>query len=138
MNWKYYIPHSWNSPRAVWEDVWLLPCDPDYKGESIWLTVDALGDASDPTHGSERPEFQKEALEKLGQNDYWIEAGDMIVRARDFSKEELLEWVKTWLRETGFKVTALVEASIEEFAETNEQAKMIMSLRKRALPENCI
>jgi hypothetical protein len=130
MNWKYYIPHVWDAPRTVWGDVWLLPCDPNYKGESIWLTVDALGDVSEPTHGSERAEFQKQALERLGQSDYWIEAGDMIVRAKDFSKEELLEWVKTWLTATGFKVTALVEAPMEEFAETNQQARIISSLGK--------
>jgi hypothetical protein len=130
MNWKYHIPHVWDSQRAVWEDVWLLPEGPSYDGGSIWLTVDALGDASDPTHGSQRAEFQKEALKKLGHKDYWIEVGEMIVRAKDFSKEELLDWVKIWLIETGFEVTALVEAPPEDFAETNDHARVIMSLGK--------
>jgi hypothetical protein len=132
MNWKYYIPHIWDSPRTVWEDVWLLPDDLTYSDQSLWLTVDALGDASDPSHGDEREEFQREALEKLGDQDYWIEAGEMIVRTRDFTKEELLEYVSIWLRETGLPVTALVEAPREDFAETNEHARIIMSLCKES------
>jgi len=65
MKWKYHIPHIWDSPREVWEDIWLLPDDPNYKrGESIWLTIDAFGEASDPSHGSDRAEFQKKSTEK--------------------------------------------------------------------------
>lgn len=131
MNWKYHIPHTWESPRGVWEDVWLLPDDPNYKGESIWLTIDAFGDVSDPDYGSERADFQKEALKRLGDKQYWIGSGEMIVRATDFTKDELLHWVKVWLEETGFIVSSLREAPIEEFADTNEQARIIMTLHDK-------
>lgn len=94
MNWKYHIPHVWDSPRVVWEDIWLLPDDPNYEGESIWLTVDALGDTASPTQDPKRAEFQKEALKKLGDRQYWIDSANMIVRAKDFTKAELLRWVK--------------------------------------------
>ena len=50
MNWKYYCPRTWDEPRQVWEDVYLLPDDPSYKGEAIHLTVDAFGDAQNPAH----------------------------------------------------------------------------------------
>ena len=132
MKWKYHIPHEWDTPRTVGEDVWLLPDDPDYKGNSIWLTIDALGDSSDPSHGSEREEFQKEALEKLGNKEFWIDNADMIIRVRDFNKEELLVWVKVWLTENGFTVSDLIEAPFKEFAETNDHAKLIEQLKHNA------
>jgi hypothetical protein len=128
MRWKYHMPHQWLTPRTVWEDVYLLPDHPDYSGESFWLTVDALGDASDPTHGSERAAFQKEALEKMGDADFWIDGADMIVRARDFTKAELLDWVKIWLEQQGLPVAELVEAPLPDFAESNEHVKLISAL----------
>ncbi|GAC1463068.1 MAG: hypothetical protein NVS2B14_10990 [Chamaesiphon sp.] len=125
MNWKYHIPHLWNAPREVWEDVYLLPDNPNYQEESIWLTIDALGDVSEPTHGSERAEFQEFAFSKLGDKSFWINGSDMIVRARDFNKEKLLDWVKVWLRETGFPVSELIETSFDEFASTNDHAMTV-------------
>ncbi len=43
MKWKYFIPHTWDSPtsRQTWAEVWLLPDDPNYRGDSVWLTIDA-------------------------------------------------------------------------------------------------
>src|SRR5690349_987394 len=74
MKWKYHIPHKWESAeiRHVWEDVWLMPADPEYSGKSLWITVDALGDADNPEHGSERAAFQVKALAMLGDNDTWV------------------------------------------------------------------
>jgi hypothetical protein len=128
MNWKYHIPHVWNTTRTVWEDVYLLPDLPDHESESIWLTIDALGDAADPAHGSDREEFQREALEKLGDKEDWVGGADMIIRARDFSKEELLQWVKVWLRESGFPVASLEEAPFSDFAGTNQHANILDTL----------
>jgi hypothetical protein len=129
MNWKYHIPHVWDTPRAVWEDVYLRPDVPDSDEQSVWLTIDALGDASDPNHGSDRAEFQKEALAKLGENAYWTDGADMIVRVRDFSKEEFLSWVKVWLEHNGLPVTDLVEAPFTEFAGTNPHAELLDAIR---------
>jgi hypothetical protein len=120
MKWKYYIPHQWTQPRTVWEDIWLLPANPGYAGQSIWLTIDALGDMIHPE--SDRAEFQEKALAKLGDKDFWIEAADMIVRAEDFDKEEFLGWVHIWLKETGFEVAELIECPITDFTGTNNHA----------------
>ena len=128
MKWKYHLPHEWDRPRAVWEDVYLKPDVLDYEGPSLWLTVDALGDASDPSHGSDRAEFIREALEKLGDNDHFIDGADMIVRARDFTREELLGWVTVWLEHEGFSVSRLVPAELGEFAGTNEHAQTVAQL----------
>jgi hypothetical protein len=115
MRWKYYIPHLWEAERQVWEDVYLLPANDAYDKPALWLTIDGLGDAAKPEHGSERPEFQADALRKLGDLPYFIDGTDMVVRMDDFSMTELLDWVRVWLRENGLPVTALVEGSVEEF-----------------------
>jgi hypothetical protein len=125
MNWKYYVPHVWDTPRTVWEDIYLLPDVPDPEPKSIWLTVDALGDIADPAHDSDREEFQRTALAKLGDREYWIEGAEMIVRARDFSQEELLGWVRIWLAEQGLPVADLVEAPLEAFVGTNEHPVLL-------------
>jgi len=47
MNWRYCFPHVWETPRTTWEDVYLLPDDPDFQGPGIHLRVVALGDPED-------------------------------------------------------------------------------------------
>ena len=138
MRWKYYIPHTWDPPslRVPWAEIWLLPDDPNYKGKSIWLTIDALGDPSDPTHGSERAEFQRDALKKLGSKDLWIDGSDMIVRVRDFNKKEFLNFVKVWLNEVGLSVTELREAPFEDFKGTNQMAEIAEILIEKYLDGN--
>ncbi len=120
MNWKYFFAHEWLESRNVWEDVYLMPEIPNYQGRSLWVTIDALGDPSDPTHGTDRREFVEEALPKLSDAEYCIEGHKMIVRARAFTKEELLDWVRIWLRESGFGVDELIEGTAKEFDGTNE------------------
>ncbi len=130
MNWRYHIPSIWHSPRQVWEDIFLLPDAPDYEGDSIWLTIDALGDPDNPAHGSDRAEFIVEALVKLGNNPFWIDGTDMIVRAVDFDKAELLAWVKIWLTETGLLVDHLIETPLEPFVGTNPMATTLKTLQE--------
>jgi len=131
MNWKYHIPHTWDPPtqRMGWAEVWLLPNDPSYKGGSIWLTIDALAGGPDDM---EPGEFRKEALQKLGDRDFWIKDGDMIVRVEDFNREEFLQWVKVWIENRGLQFSGLVEAPFEDFAGTNKMARVIGPLRKSA------
>jgi hypothetical protein len=133
MKWLYFIPHVWDGPdaRATWEDVYLKPLGPDYRGESLWLTVDALGDETIVEHGADRQEFREEALRKLGSMDHWIGDGDMIVRAVDFTRDELLGWVKIWLEHHEFAVTELVEGSRAAFAGTNDHARAIEAAMDR-------
>src|SRR5215831_9116750 len=126
MNWKYYIPHAWKAgERVPWAEVWLLPLEKEFSRSSICLTIDALGDSNDPTHGSERAEFQKEALRKLGDKSIWIAAGEMIVRCRDFDSGEFLDFVEAWLRHHDSRFGTLTEGTFEEFSGTSRDAKLI-------------
>lgn len=115
----------------MWEDVLLLPQDPAYDGEAVQLTVDAFGDVGDPTHGGERAEFQKKALQKLGDRECWIESSDMIVRATDFNKQELIQWVHRWFSETGLPQIELATAPIEEFKGRYPYADLLITLQKK-------
>ncbi len=130
MDWKYHMPHVWRTPRVEWEDVWLMPAKPGYTGPSVWLTVDALGDPTDTTRSPEKAELYEEALRKLGDLDYHIKDADMIVRAKDFSKSELLDWIRICLKAKGFEVDRLIEGTREEFYGTNQQADMIAEITR--------
>jgi len=115
---KYYIPAEWNpDERHTWEDVWVMPDDENYEGESIWLTVDSLTSAAEYLQEEERPVPQVE----IGQ--FSIDSADILVGAKDFSKEELLHWVEVWLKESGFSVSELIEATFEDLKNTNDEAR---------------
>ena len=131
MKWRYYFVHRWDRPRLVWEDIYLAPDMPGYDGPSIWLTIDALGDEQDPSHGSDRAEAKALFLSKLGDQDYHIDGTDMIVRARDFDRAELLRWVRIWLNESGLQVTQLVRGTLEDFAGSNDHAEIVAQLKAR-------
>jgi hypothetical protein len=139
MKWRYHIPHTWEPPsqRMGWADVWLLPDDPGYHGESIWLTIDALGGGADDM---DRGEFREEALNKLGDFDFWIRTSDdtstlkdcdMIVRAEDFDRAEFLGWVQKWIETQGLKFSGLVEAGFKEFENSNEMARTVKAIKER-------
>ncbi|MGO9569300.1 MAG: hypothetical protein ACLP5H_17325 [Desulfomonilaceae bacterium] len=124
MKWKYYIPHVWDKPRQSWEDFYLLPCDPSYRGDSIWLTIDALGDGQSRGAMFQGEDFKR--LEKeLEGRDYIINGTDMVVKGWAFTKHEFLKWVKVWLEENGFDVDELVEAPLEDFEGTNQHARTV-------------
>jgi hypothetical protein len=128
MNWKYHIPHVWDDERSPWEDFYLLPCDPNYSGESIWLTINVLGD------GSEKGCFRGKEFERfvaLMEGKEYISYGEanMAVRGMAFTKEEFLKWVKVWLTDKGFEVDELTEAPIEDFAGTNQHACVVAECR---------
>ncbi len=130
INWKYYIPHTWeDNEKFRWADIWLLPDKSDYKGDSLWLTIDALGNSSD-IYNEEQKEYREEMLQKLGDRDFYCddEKLDMIVRADNFTKEEFLKWVKVCITHKGFPCKDLVESTFEDFKDTNEQAKVIYNI----------
>lgn len=133
MDWKYYIPHSWDHQRQVWEDVYLLPIDGRYDGKAIWLTIDALGNAEEAGHDSGQAAIRSEALRKLGNCQYHIDGTDMLIRAEDFSKEEFLDWVRVWLRENGLPVTGLTEGSAEEFQGKAFHADLVSQFKDHGL-----
>jgi len=139
MKWKYHIPHAWDPPsqRMGWADVWLLPEDPTYDGESVWLTIDALsGGADDMNPG----EFRHEALLKLGDRDFWIRTGDesstvkdcdMIVRAEDFDQTEFLSWVQKWIEAQGWPFSGLVAGGFKEYENSNGMARTVKAIKDR-------
>ena len=119
MIWKYYIPAVWESERAVWEDVFLLPNDPEYDGQALWLTIDALG----YYEGTERAEAEAQLDHQL----YAIDGTDMVVRAESFSKRELLDWVSLWFEENDVEFSGLKEGSIKEFRGRIEQYEALQA-----------
>lgn len=129
MDWKYYIPHVWDSPddRHVWEDVWLRPVDPAYLKEfpdkSIWLTVDAnWEDIPDDI------EFDEEGFEFSYCGSRAVP--DMCVDVDDFNMEELLAYTRHWiLREFG-ECGELIESPREDFHGTNADAEAIENAHK--------
>lgn len=127
MNWKYYIPHEWESDRCAWEDIWLMPSIHAVSSQSYWLTIDAASYIDDE---------QKQAL---GSSPYLINGDDMVVNADNFSKDELLEYARIWLSEKGFTDVQLIEGTYEEFQGSNEDAKAIEIAKKRLneLDKNC-
>jgi hypothetical protein len=117
MKWKYYIPAEWNpNDRHTWEDVWLLPHDENYHGESVWLTVDSLTSAA---------EYLPEQTTQVEAGSFRIDGEDMVVGINDFSKDELLHWVEVWLSESGFSAPELLEASFEDFRNTNDDSRAL-------------
>jgi DNA-binding transcriptional regulator YiaG len=116
MKWKYYIPHVWDDERYSWEDFWLRPCDPDFSGKNIILTIETLGDGS--WRDWLRREDYEDRLRQIQDKEYDISGDDMIVRGVAFSKEEFLKWVKIWLSDNDFDVDELVEAPFEDFKTT--------------------
>ncbi len=129
MNWKYFFAHKWSCERHTWEDIWLLPDDLKYKGDSIWLTISAIGYI---TPEMADWDYTQKVLEEMGNNLFLIDQKDnteMIVNVLDFTKEELLIWVKVWLKEMGFVVMDLIEGTREEFNGRNQQSRTLNILR---------
>jgi hypothetical protein len=134
MNWLYHIPHVWKSPldRALWEDVYLMLSGPLEKAEkrsSVWLTVDALGEAN--ADDAFMKEWFEEKNRLLGDRDFVIDKKkcDMVVRATDFNKEELLHWARIFVKEVfADPWPVLFEAPFEAFAGTNRHAQTISGI----------
>lgn len=133
MNWKYYIPSEWKpDERQTWEDVWLLPDDKTYHGASIWLTIDGL------TSAVEYLSEEQMRSPEVPAGGFHIDGTDMIVGVEDFSREEILNWTKVWLSESGFSVTELLEGTFEDFEDTNDEARAIAQAKDKLEKDNAI
>jgi len=133
MKWKYYIPAEWKpDERQTWEDVWLLPDDKTYHGGSIWLTIDSLTSAVEYLS-----EEQMRSL-KVPAGGFHIDGTDMIVGVKDFTREEILNWTKVWLGESGFSVTELFEGTFEDFEGTNDEARAIAQAKEKLEKDDAI
>lgn len=122
MIWKYHLPHARKHYRTC-EDIWLLPDDPTYTGDSIWLTVKSLAFLMDQCERQEDFDSFQEALLRLSDRDYLIEGGEVVVKAWHFEKAEMLRWARTWLKDKGLEAEQLIEAHFQDFAGTNKQAR---------------
>jgi hypothetical protein len=136
MNWKYYIMHSFKDDwRMKWAELYIIPDDPSYNGEALWVTIDCIGES--PRHkGEDEVKFHKEAKKLLGDADYRVceedEMGDsdMLINAEDFSKDEFLEYVKIWIKKNGFQITDLISAPVEDFSGRGDNADAINEIIK--------
>ena len=130
-DWKYYIPHVWDTDTTCWEDVYLLPDIPLPSAEeirSIWLTIDSLAFYDqDPCITGDRN--RAEVLRLLGEADFLIEGNDMVVRDEVMTKERVVHWARLFLEHSGFPVAAMREAQHDEFSDTNEHATIVAALK---------
>ena len=134
MTWKYRLLHTWPEERTPWAEAFVRPDDPAYQGQSLWVTIDCLGDPSPEVAEASRPE---ELRVWVGDRAYRVadngEMGDsdLVVNARDFTQAEFVEWIKVWLHAKGLSVTNLVAAPLEEFAGTHPHADLLAHLTQR-------
>lgn len=134
MRWKYWIHHTWPEERTGWAEAFVRPDDPTYAGQSLWVTIDCLGEPPDENPKSTLSERYEDLRTWLGDHPYRVtESGemgdaDLVVNALDFTKAEFLEWVKVWLRAKGLPATELVPALLEEFAGTHPHADLLAHL----------
>lgn len=123
MKWHYLIPHEWPAgDRTPWAEIWLLPSDNRFEGRSAAITIDAIGDPEDPSHGDDRKAFQVDARKKLAGKPYYINGQEMIVDVRDFNRSEFLEWVKIWVATIQAGPVELERGHLKEFLGTNSDA----------------
>jgi hypothetical protein len=128
MNWRFFFAHDWTEDRSSWENVYLLPDDPNHQRDSFCVTVDAIGPGGNACYSAEE---NAAACERLRDGPYHIDGQKMIVRGEDYSKEELLAWVRLWLEAAGFSVGQLVEGSYEEFRGTNWHSRLVEGAGQR-------
>lgn len=94
----------------VLEDLYLLPEDGRSGGRSYWVTVEGLQSFTGGT--------RDEKLERLAGKEFDIsETMDMLVNREDFSRTELLGWVRAFIQDRfGDPHPELVEAGRDEVA----------------------
>jgi predicted protein tyrosine phosphatase len=130
MLWKYCLPESWNSheERIALEDVFLMKMESGGEGESFWVTLEGLQSKTGGT--------REEKLRRLGEREYVIDDGlDMLVGREDFNRDELLFWVKEFIRvKLGDAEPDLREADPSEFEATRPLARAVSSPVPRARP----
>ena len=138
MNWLYYIMHEWEEKYTTWEEAFVLPDSPDYKGDALWVTVDSLG--STGAH----PHIMQEIEQELNEKDVWFrtnESGledcdsDVIINVSKFSREQFIDALRGFLLAQGLSVGELVEGKLTDFAGRHPHADLLMELTKESPEE---
>jgi len=133
MRWLYYIPHLWpHAQRMFWADVMIIPDDPNYGGQSLWITVDAISNAEN--FGDEEwRDWHRERVEHMGDADFYMDAEkmDLAVRATDMNEAECLDWIARWMSSAGFRFTGFSKATLDEFAGRSQMADTIRAIQNR-------
>ena len=110
MRWKFCLPPVGigRDDRIALEDLYLVPEDGSSRGQSYWITVEGLQSFTGGT--------RDEKLERLGGKEFHIsDTMDMLVHQDDFSRAELLEWARVFIRNRfGDPHPELVEADGDE------------------------
>jgi hypothetical protein len=130
MNWKYWIMHKWTDERFRWGEAFILPDDPEYDGDALWITIDCIGTPEDHI-SHEEIVWYEEAKTMLGNSPYYLCASDelgdtdLLVNAKDFTKDDFLNWILIWLQEQGIKADNLIGAPLDDFLGRHEHADFL-------------
>jgi hypothetical protein len=128
MHWKYWIPHAWDPPesRLAWADVLILPDDPGYTGDALFITVDAVLNTEAYT-ASGWPKWRHRKIARLGDNDFFMDRDlmDLAIRAHDFTRDECLDWVARWLQHEGMAFSGFVPAGLDAFKDRSEMGAIV-------------
>ncbi len=143
-NWKYCLCHEWLQERVTWEDFLVLPDDPDKDEQALWLTFSTLGDGPESPLDPDSIAFYERCFKLLDGRKYWVRTpeepplgdADLLINGLDFSKEELVEWIRVWLNENGLSVDDLIEAPLSEFRNRSSHADALLGLQEAFPPED--
>lgn len=115
--WIYFIPHPLQRNNTTSEDIYLL--NREDKKLTFWLTVTGLGFFGPEKEGMYQAALFNKVITEMGEKEFWIDDGEMYVNEYEFGKNKLLDWVRVWLKESGYSCQNLKEGSLEEFRKYN-------------------
>ena len=113
MVWQYYIPHVWNKPTTIWEDIYLVPMDKSIRSKALHLTVEAIDEDTCENHGLNQEEFRTLLRTKLPKDGYFIEDDSLTAHSKPIRLDDLFHYAKLWLGSIGYDCTEFEEVSYE-------------------------
>jgi len=141
MKWKYYIPHIWDKPYHVWEDIWMKPDDPNFQGNMgnmINLTIDALGALEDDDN--EKVRKLAKYLKSTGKEywawpyprgEFWEDNVSMIINVKHFTRDDVINYARIYLQLKGSQVSSFDEMTEEEaFRDVRKEDDFVENLSK--------
>lgn len=121
MNWKYFIPHKWDSDQATWEDIYLRPMEKPHE-KALCVSINSKRMITiEELLREEELQWRRDILAYLNRHSYLIEGSEMYVSREAFDLDQLLKFAKIYLESKGFKDPKLFEGSYEEVIEEVEK-----------------